>query len=346
MPTWGYVAIGIVVGVILLPLGLWLGFKFFLWFTLRKLKGLVGELEGLDGAMGVPLRVTLHPVSQKPEWAEEPYARSQITELIQAGFEPAGEFDVRELGNVSMSCFTHPENGMAAYLCKHPALDRCFLDIIHVFEDGSSLTVSDAQDTKTDACPLHPNIKLTGAPPKKLMEEAARRAQSKPVKSIKTDQVKQTFEQGYAAIMDWRVEKGGVSEEEIRAQAGDDMTPDDLAEARETFRQQHLVQVAELLKIRFSEQTDVSIKEWEDVRDRLLFVHEKMQPDDLLTMFSEEMFYWSEHDFNKPSSGGQRGFEELLKQLPEPLNVRELGTVSGNIEARVYVCPEPPHDEC
>lgn len=342
MSSWSLIAIGIAVGVILLPLGFWAVAKLAIWLLSRKLGAYLPTLA--EGAADVPLRISLRP-RESFDWSQEEPAQSQIQELLGLGFQPDGHYLVEEMGGVAMAAFVEPESGAAAYLCQHPALPLGFLDLIHLYEDGTSLTLSNLKNQGVDPCPAHPNLKMVGATPTELFRSLRDRSQSKTVKKIRAEQSKDVYERGHAAIMDWRVEKGGVSDEEIRANSPGEMSEQEWEQAREVFHQQHLGQVNELLRIRFSEQTQMSVQEWEQVRDRLLFVHDRLRPQDVQSLVEGE-FYWLEEEVTAPIKPGREGFAELLGRLQMKNSLSQLGQVSGNIGADVYLCPEVPEDDC
>ena len=94
MSNWSYVLVGVLLGVVLLPLSLWAGFKVFVWILKRKLGDLA---RGLAGAMPPPLRINLRPLKEEPEWVKTEAARSLEPELLSLGFKRAGDFEVEGL---------------------------------------------------------------------------------------------------------------------------------------------------------------------------------------------------------------------------------------------------------
>ncbi len=289
------------------------------------------------GALEPPLRIRLKASSSPPVWLEEQESQEQEEGLKRIGFETAGDFQIPEF-ETSLRAYIHPENGMAAYLFRHPALEESFLDLVYVFVDDTSVTVSNAQDSKVDQCPEHPNINLVGASPRQLFEKLESLKEGRPVRAVEAETAAQTYEKGYAQGMDWRVEKGGVSEAEILAQAEEPLTPEQLETVRNQFRHQHLGQVEELLRLRFLEQADLSAAEWETVNNRLTSVHEFLEPDDLASL-AEELLE-SEEELAPPSRGDRLGFQELLEREGKAL--QGYGQVSGTLEAEIYLLPDDP----
>lgn len=313
-----------------------------MWILKRKLGDLA---RGLAGAMPPPLRINLRPLKEEPEWVKTEAARSLESELLSLGFKRAGDFEVEEMVDVSIRAYAGPDQASAAYLFSHPAKPRPVLDLIRLFKDGTSLCTSNGDDERLEQCPEHPNLKLPGASAKALWDELESHSTRQQALPLPAHTLADTYQKGYAKIMDWRVEKGGVSEAELLAQAGDS-DEETLAQARLQFRQQHLSELEELLGLRFQEQSKLSIQRWEEIRDRLFFVHDRFTPEELHQIVHEDQIYWLESPVRKPEQGGRDGFKQMLELLGAEVGVEHLETLGGTIPADVYVMPEPPEDDC
>ena len=292
-----------------------------------------------------PLRINLRPLKEEPEWVKTEAARSLESELLSLGFKRAGDFEVEEMVDVSIRAYAGPDQESAAYLFSHPAKPRPVLDLIRLFKDGTSLCTSNGDDERLEQCPEHPNLKLPGASAKALWDELESHSTVQQALPLPANILAETYEMGYAKIMDWRIEKGGVSEAELLAQAGDS-DEEALAQARLQFRQQHLSELEDLLGLRFQEQSALSTQRWEAVRDRLFYVHDRFTPEELHRIIYEDHIYWLESPVAKPEKGGREGFRELLHLLGADIGIEHLESVEGTIPADVYVMPEPPEDDC
>ena len=310
-------------------------------FVLKRKLG--GMLAGMEAMAVPPLRVKLVPQHEVPEWAEQASAKKKMEALSKLGFAHCGDFHVPEAGPSTIRAYLSSCGTVSAYLCKHPAKPEAFLDLVRVFEDGSSLTVTDAGPSGLEDCPQHSNIKLTGWSPDKLLQELEERTPDKPVTALSSQKLGPLYERGYAEVMDWRVEKGGVSREEMLANSDKEMTEEEIANALELFRDQHREQLQELLRIRYTEQANMPVSRWEEVRDRLLFVHDQLDEEEVRALF-ESAVYWLEGPFPRPTKTGREGFQQMLNHLPGNLTIEPAGKVEGSIEADVYLLPEEPED--
>jgi len=323
MPEWSYVIVGIVAGIILVLVCVWLFFKLTLWLLKKKLAGLMGPT-------APPLRINLQPVEDLP-WDEDPKAKLTLNELENSGFQYAGDYKIENLG-ATVRSLVWPEENLAAYLCNHPALENCFLDLVRIFEDGTTLTVSDAQEQQVDDCPAHPSIKIPDASVAELLEVMTTTTADRASRPIEPENAATIYEQGYAAIMDWRVERGGVSIEEIRRHAEGDLSAEQLREAQQVFHQQHLDQLQELLEIRYRESVALPEEQYYEY----LYIHDRMTPQDLARFAEERLELDAGTSVHPPSTGGREGFKELNRLLSSRERVTHVGRLEGTIPADVY----------
>lgn len=340
MSDWTYIGIGIAVGIALVPIGLWLAFKLLVWALKRKFMGMFDGL-GMGGAP--PLEISLRSLNEDPGWLEDSRARTAHAELLSLGFSVAGDFEVTELDEVFVRAYASCDHQTAAYLFRHPAKDGPVLDIVRLFSDDTSLCLSNGDEDGLEQCPQHLNIKQPGAAPRRLLEKLEAKSEGRTAQPILPSQAAEVYEQGYARLMAWRVERGGVTESEIRAQASGKITDEELALAKEQLRSQNLMQLQELLGNRYKKQSDLSVSRWEEVRYRLLYAHDLYTPSEIQQALSNEYLPW--RDIPTPTTGGRAGFRELLEKLDDH-GLEHIGEVSGTTPADVYVLPEPPDDDC
>ena len=315
-----------------MPALIYLFFKLFVWSVRRKLAGLVEELQGV-AEFSTPLRIKLSPVCEPFPWLAETKAQRICSEMKSLGFEDAGNFQVPELQNASLKAFAWPQQSMYAFLCHHPAKEECFLDIIRAFEDGTSVTLSDVEDTGVDPCPAHRNLKRPGSTAAALVKELRKASGKKKAIPASVDEAAPQYEKGYAAIMDWRVERGGVSEDELLAQADEDTTEEELAAARVEFRLAHLMQLDELLRIRYREK--IGEMEWALIEDDVIIIHDRLTPREVKQMMEETLFDL-EGEVVLPKHSGRAGVGEILEKLPSTHEVNKHGDIPGTVEADVY----------
>ena len=318
--------------LLVLPALVYLFFRLFVWRVGRKLAGMVEELEGLT-EFATPLRIKLSAAPEPFPWLSDSKAQRICSEMKSLGFEEAGNFEVPELQNASLKAFAWPQQSMYAYLCHHPSKEQCFLDIIRVFEDGTSVTLSDVEDTGVDPCPAHRNLKRPGSTAAELVKELRKASGKKKALPASVEDAAAQYEKGYAAIMDWRVERGGVSEDELLAQADEDTTEEELAAARVEFRRTHLFQLHELLRIRYEEK--IGAMEWALIEDKSFICHDRLTPREVQQMVQQALLD-REQEVPLPKQSGRAGMAEILEKLSARHEIIKHGNIPGTVEADVY----------
>jgi hypothetical protein len=156
------------------------------------------------------------------------------------------------------------------------------------------------------------------------------------------------FEKAYADEMDWRNSRGGVTEEEIRAIAKLSGKPYDenVIQATRRMAEEHaMTQLDEALRERFLKQTSMAASDWEDVRDRVVVIHDRMTPSYFSMMLSnlleEETF--PELD-GSPEAAPRKVFAELNSSLADDRKFKKLGSIREPLEADVYASPDYTDD--
>jgi hypothetical protein len=186
-----------------------------------------------------------------------------------------------------------------------------------------------------------------------LHEFALKDRPQKPTRRLAIADFVHDFESAYADEMDWRASKGGVSEREIRAIAAmsGEESGDSIVEAtREIARRQAEDHLQSRLVQEFQTHTRLRVKEWEEVEDRLVFVHDGMPRENLIELVES----WSDAEFEDedddelelPANLPSRAlFAKLNARLPQERRFRKLDTVAQPVEADVYVAPEGGSDD-
>jgi hypothetical protein len=263
------------------------------WLKIRRalkaigLKDFQSFARGL-GAGGEPARLELEPILGDVDWAQPEAMKALRDFLIGEGFESVGVFQTEGLGDIQLEGWAGPVRSLCAATYQHSALHRPWVDLIVRSEDGRSWTATNApMGGEMEVPPNKVKHFDANATPAALL---ARLNEMVPPDAVRlkppttSSAFKERFEAVYAEEMEWRLSRGGPTEREVRAvmaQSGD-------ADDEDLYRQTHRVlknQAAEkltgLLRERFERETTMSVADWREVEDRLVFVHEHDTPDRL-----------------------------------------------------------------
>jgi hypothetical protein len=90
------------------------------------------------------------------------------------------------------------------------------VDLVSYYEDGSSITYTTSPDTMMDRPEKKPIHHLDGFGADELLRTFLRERPHKPLRPVSPQQFQENFERAYAEDMDWRIARGGPTEDEIR----------------------------------------------------------------------------------------------------------------------------------
>jgi hypothetical protein len=262
--------------IFVLALLLWLRLK------LRSIVKSLGEL-GAMGAIVPPFRVHLEKVDVA-DWRLEEEVDAIARDLTEAGFQHAGDFQADEIPGLTMRALVHPEHRVDALIYDHPQAG-VWLDLVCRYHDGRNLTYATASSSGLANPPYLKIENHPGAEPAELLQHCLATRPDGELLPNPADGFCHRFEAAYAREMDWRGEHGGPSDEEIRAiavKSGQEPTPELVSQVREMWRSQFRYHLDEQLREAYLEQGGLSAKRWEEVRDRLLFIYDRLTETDLM----------------------------------------------------------------
>jgi len=361
MQTLFLVAAGVVLGVLVL------GAIAFVWIK-KKLGGVCESLMQIVQASGLP-PFRIHLDAQKgAEW-NHPEKLEQATAHIETvGYVRIGDYDVREMDDVLIRAFSHPETGFFFVLYDHDQAG-VFADAFRDFSDGTSITISTAPETGM-ARPTHaPLFRLEAdvceeETAQQLHDQLAHEAIGRETDPTRPEEFAHMYSEFYAQEMDWRIARGGVTRLEIErvAEVSGQPAPSDA--------QVEMIQgiwscaigsfIDEEVERIWLAESNLGAVEWESMRDRIKVVHEHAKAEELA-----EDLAWSivdaqtngEDDFETEAAHNaavekleaafesrsiRDGFEQAMNEMPEKSRYRRVGSVEDPWPADVWVAPEEP----
>jgi hypothetical protein len=155
------------------------------------------------------------------------------------------------------------------------------------------------------------------------------------------------FERTYAEVVDHLNARGGPSEEQVRASIRlprNKEMPDSLVTiARDVLARKAVLGIDVALRDQFGRVAGLTEEELKRVRDRLVFIHDKMMPDDAVDLFNRWVKPIDEASPARPLSAWPRqAFAKLNARLPEAKRYRKIGELDRPLPADIYApwdCP-------
>ena len=151
---------------------------------------------------------TIHLSAAGPHaWKNAPKAAGFASPLSDRGFQDAGSYTIPEMPGVVVRLMAKPEEHFYAAIYEHPQAGH-WMDLVTLYQDGTSSTFTTAKPTGLAPRPGHPSIHVPGAGPLALYARArAERAKQTMVATIPANAV-HDFEQAYAESIAWRKNRG------------------------------------------------------------------------------------------------------------------------------------------
>lgn len=319
MSTVLYVALGVLVGVVLAPLLLYIAFKLFVGLFLKKL---IAAVEAAGAGGGVPpFRLEVEP-ERDHEWQDDKLIGRLTSELEGQGFRQAGDYTIYAGPVIHARGFVDPERRYYALMYEWP---QKMIEGIGIVVDlaavgageeeerfGRQYTVSNIPPTGLEKPPWSTRVQMdidinnaaiaVGA----LVDRMNDLVDGVPLLPVTPEQFVPMIKASHAREMDWQIERGGLQRDEILRNAvkmgGLEEDNEEQAEQLVTMTQsqwRHAIAefVSEETQKRFVRHvTKMSAGEWEDVRDRLYIVHERSMQDDLESELIQAMIHGEDED--------------------------------------------------
>ncbi len=321
---------------------------FVIWRVRRFLKKVAKDLVGACG--NTPSRITLSKPDDD-EWLESEELQDAKAQLIELGFQEAGAFQIDEMFGFNLLGFVHPELQLMGVVYATDYDDSVWVDICSETKN-ESLTVSSAPSGESaDLRPGKRAIFMAGASAEDLFAVMEQERGEGPFDAVPLEQFAKLFQDSYAADMDWRNSRGGApSREEFDREtrkSDQEMSEEQLEEAYH-----NVVYTMGVLRLStecldwFQKETEMSVQQWEDVRDRCFALHEHV-PNSHLPDFIRDHFggLEDEHlsrlekllDVNQTAAENFRAFNE---SLPEELRAERVGAVGTPVSAEIFAAPD------
>ena len=319
-----------------------------LWRVRRGFRELASLAEsGLP--LVTPARIHLHQ-REKIRWNDEGAVNRLLQCLWPLGFQDAGSYEIPELSNVKLRALARPEEHLWAIVYEHPQAG-VWMDFVTRYADGGSLTTANApHGSELEQRPGHEKIHAPNLSAAELYRHHLEtRRTDVAYTPVAPENFVAEFEKSYADELDWRLGRGVVTDDELRAIAarqGQELSDEDLVLLRQTQAAQASAALTEVIRDRFLEQTSLSASEWEKLRDRLVIIHDRMEPETVVAQFEAwgfeaETFEDGEDDEDEPSSypaelTPRRGFAHLNSTLPAARRFEKIAEFTEPVPADVY----------
>lgn len=360
-----YVALGVILGFVVLILIIWFWLKYkFRKFTAQFAEELSAAFKNMGG-FAPPLRIDLEPADE-PDWSDPERINMLTAALNEVGFEPDGVFEAYAPIPVTIQGFKNRTLPGFAALFEIEQINAVNLDLVCTYSDGSQITVSTSPDDGLE----HPDfaqiirlshLDLTQAEHvQELYQRMQDEIQGKTLLDQSDKRFQDVFEEAWARSMDWRIERGGITSAEVIRVAEineqDPPSPEEIQLAKLPWRQQIDAHITEQIRKSYLKNTSMSGDEWEETLDRLVIVHERSDTTrlaselaDIVTMDDDDDDESAEDPYlvmeqrakaifdSEPSVID--GFRKAIELMPPGKGYTLHGTTESPWKSEIYLTP-------
>jgi hypothetical protein len=310
--------------------------------ALRSLK----ETAGQFAAAFQPQPATIHLDGPKAiAWKKGAEVNALAGPLASLGYHDAGQFAVEEIDGLNLWAFVNPSESAYAVVYEHPT-GLVWMDFVTRYQDGTKLTVTNTdQGAELDKQPGDRKVYAAGATTAELHRRHRAERSDRPKEPVSAAAFREVFERAYADEMAWRNSRGGPTEREIRAiaeRSGMTVSDEEIEATREAMAWQAIVGLDEALRERFTDSANLPPREWERVRDRLVFIHDRLTPEMLADRIGEcqagdpeDDSSVSEDDFSEDLPA-REAFLRYNARLPSSRRFVKIGELDEPIATDVY----------
>jgi len=197
---------------------LWLAWK--VWGWLRQFQTLTRSMGALAAGPVPPFRVKLERV-ERPTWADRDRIEYLAAPLREAGFVDLGIYDVVP-AQTRLLALASDKNAAYAAIFQSPQTG-VHLDLLTAYEDGTYCTYTTAlQAGQLDQPPFAATVALPELSAGELLARFLAERPDEPRRPATAEAFAARFADGWARTFDWRIARGGLTEEEIRRLASRD----------------------------------------------------------------------------------------------------------------------------
>jgi len=370
-----------IVGAVVLGLiGLFVLLILLGYFVLRRKMSQMGEsFTGLvEAAEAIsqtvpPFRVTLEPANHR-EWVEKEKAEAICEELDARGCTRIGRF-TSVPPTVLLEAWHLPEQSLFVTVYEHP-VGGLWIEAGCEYEDDTLFSYSNGPNHRMGNPPWTRCEFRTGTPVGELLDAVIAERPDKPMRPTSAESFPARFEAAWSRDMDWRIEQGGPSEEEIRSSfesglAQETDSEEAATQALSVASQMDMVQqirsvwrerINDLREVQLRESyivaSEVSALEWDRIRDRVIFIHDDLTAEDLAEHMEQYLYegVGPDEDFDydddqyeevrgslaqQLESGSPRTvFAESVARQATSKRHENLGATTDPVEADVWLAPQ------
>jgi hypothetical protein len=223
---------------------------------------------------------------EKTAWFHGDEFDEQNSQFESSGFTVLGDYEVEGLP-LRVRGFQHQDHQLYGVIYDH-ATAGVWCDVVRRYADETSWTVSSGKEPGMDSPPWHTPRFMPGQPVGELLATLLNSSPTSGIQSAGADKFVQRFEAAYKKEMNWRIERGGATEQEIRRVCelnGQDCTAEQIEQIQGLWK----TAIGEFLSAQvlrgWRKDSGMPAREFDRIADRLVVIHNRLTPEQVLEAF-------------------------------------------------------------
>lgn len=320
-----------------------------IWRFKRAIGQLGEQFKNLGDVMKqgvVPSTLGLERVGDD-ELPKVPELLAAVNELRAAGLRQGGVYTLAKMPAARVVTLADPARGVTAGAHYVPGFGLN-VDVVTMFDDGSALTHRTLQSLGLEHPPKFESVVMAGAAPAAVLEaHLAARDASKTPRAIEPEAVADAMEEYHAEEVRWRDGRGGLTAGEVRAnrRAVGEPEPDamQMALLLASSRAESVNRQRDAKRGPFLAASGWSAERWDEAGDRLLFVSDDSEMEDVLAALGElnDDVDLSDDEAERLTSGGnvREAFAAFAATRPD-LRIERVASFDAPTPTDAYLVRE------
>lgn len=263
------------------------------WKFRRFLKNMMEAATAASTGGVPPFRIQL--VAQmgdeddETDWFHGDDVKKQNSQFESSGFTPLGDYDVEGLP-LRVRGFQHQDHQAYGVIYDH-AVAGVWCDVVRRYADETSWTVSSAKEHGMDPAPWHTPSFMPGQPVNELLGQLLQSSPADGMQSVGADKFVERFEAAYKREMNWRIERGGATEQEIRRvceKTGQDCTAEQVEQIQGLWKTAIGEFLSDQVLRSWRKVSGIPAREYDRIADRLVVIHKRLMPEQVLEAFRSD----------------------------------------------------------
>jgi len=267
------------------------------WKLRSWLNQLVNSIaDGLVGGIP-PFRVKLakrSELDEEDEWVPEKYRKQfeEITEEFERlGFARLEDYFIQENG-MPVRTLIDVDQSTVGVIYFYP-IAEVWCDVHRRYPDETSWTYANTRYHGLEIPPMATQKFFVEDTVEQLVNRFREDAPSSDMVTITKEQLPAIFEKAYAHEMDWRIERGGPTAEEIRRVSeniGEECDEEKIRNIQLQWRTAIDAFLSERALKRYRKEAELNSFQWEHLQNYGVVIHGRMHAEQLLQAFDEEYY--------------------------------------------------------